>query len=809
MPRARETNRLDELYHDGVALGRTLFKSRKDQATEGLPKGTQPHKPINSFFSYSDFTIFARNTLNVVLNCRQYHIPAIVQHVGDGIGLLSEFRDFVKERAQIEKDYADKLEKLTKRYAVKKDKKKGVEKQDRMGDDDDEWNWEDTESTTFKAWVTLLSETEAIARSRAHFSEKLTTQVSDNLKIIAAKKEEARKKHIAFYQKLKADRDKSYNDKDSAKKAYDDSCEELETLRAKIDRTGDYPEKVGSMFSDIARVASFVSVGFHSVFHRHHETDFMLYHYSYILICCNVPMYIQLKKQEEQILINRNNNKNIYLLAVGVANAHKQKFYDEDIPALADVRTNSIHTFHLQNLNASRILVLRDIMNSYVELDASCLRETQTHLKILSGTVQAMDPDTDANNFIRQCVASAAAIDIASRGESLARTQFVFKPWNGGDRASATVVDRVGVEGWAGRERLLAGIGLCFGKDVDLVSEDSAVVYLNNILVKDRKKLAEISADLDKRGREADSFAVQKQKLEGMNDPQGVHDVTEPPVSKPAGTISSKPRSQSRRRAITAKCGYNCHAKCEMKVPPDCARVKGKIARKPSMAVQPQSTSAVPPPPSVSPVGTIRSNRSITSAPSSSSASLQPPIYNAASKPRSPTSPAVPKPAKVKQMTATALYDYDAETDEELPLKEGDVLTVIQADAYVSSREVAYLFMHASPYALPVRADGSGWIKARKNFREGLVPANYIQVHTPSAGTTPASPRSQKTSYFDETPAQEYVRVLYDFKGQSPEELSLRTGDVITLTSRGEDGWWEGTLNGRSGIFPENYVEKM
>lgn len=115
-----------------------------------------------------------------------------------------------------------------------------------------------------------------------------------------------------------------------------------------------------------------------------------------------------------------------------------------------------------------------------------------------------------------------------------------------------------------------------------------------------------------------------------------------------------------------------------MKVPPDCTRVKGKITRKPSMAVQPQSTSAVPPPPSVSPVGTIRSNRSNTSA-SSSSASLQPPIYNAATKPRSPTSPA-PKPAKVKQVTATALYAYDAETDEELPLKEGDVLTVIQKD---------------------------------------------------------------------------------------------------------------------------------
>jgi Variant SH3 domain len=32
-------------------------------------------------------------------------------------------------------------------------------------------------------------------------------------------------------------------------------------------------------------------------------------------------------------------------------------------------------------------------------------------------------------------------------------------------------------------------------------------------------------------------------------------------------------------------------------------------------------------------------------------------------------------------------------------------------------------------------------------------------------------------------------------------------GDVITVVSKSEDGWWTGTLNGASGTFPANHIE--
>ncbi|RUS30762.1 hypothetical protein BC938DRAFT_478989 [Jimgerdemannia flammicorona] len=707
-------------------------------------------------------------TIRTILRETQYHIPAIVQHVGDGIGLLHELRDFVKERAQIEKEYADKLEKLTKRYAVNKNKRKSNNDKQEKLDEDDEWAWDDTESTTFKSWTTILSETESIARSRALFCDKLTTNVTDNLKVIAAKKEEARKK------KLKADRDKAYTDRDSAKKAYDDSCEELENLRTKMDKTGD--------------------------------TD-----------------------------------KNVYLISIDVANAQKRKFFEEDIPALAD---------HLQDLNNSRILAFKSILDTYIELEASCLRETQTHLKIESQTVQAMDPNVDAELFINQCISNTSALEISTKGENVAKNQFVFKPWNGGERANGTIVDR----------------------DASLVNDESTVIFLTNVVIKDRKKLTEIEADLEKRWKEVEGLVSQKQKHESANDLPATHDAAEnymealrhiavinsfkvrydtevAMITEAIGDSALKARGHDfkatsfairttcdycqatiwglSKQGFTCKdCGYNCHTKCEMKVPPDCTGIKGKIARRVTVTSQSNTLSKSPTSPNLSPTNTVRSSRSI----SASSASLQPPTLNASSKPRS-TSPATPNPAlskskTTKQLMATALYDYDADGDDELSVKEGDTLTVLEDDdgsgwikvrntPYKSLSQMAYVYLARSfqdfiyfQQMVFIRADPRPLNRQERTSARGsfqritsrsgaprlLVVLNHLARILRRILRVCRQPRRKSMA-------------LYDFKAQNPEELSIRAGDVITLTSKDEGGWWQGTLKGRSGIFPENYVK--
>ena len=40
-------------------------------------------------------------------------------------------------------------------------------------------------------------------------------------------------------------------------------------------------------------------------------------------------------------------------------------------------------------------------------------------------------------------------------------------------------------------------------------------------------------------------------------------------------------------------------------------------------------------------------------------------------------------------------------------------------------------------------------------------------------------------------------------------QLKFKKGDIITITQKEDGGWWEGTLDGRTGWFPSNYVEEL
>ena len=56
---------------------------------------------------------------------------------------------------------------------------------------------------------------------------------------------------------------------------------------------------------------------------------------------------------------------------------------------------------------------------------------------------------------------------------------------------------------------------------------------------------------------------------------------------------------------------------------------------------------------------------------------------------------------------------------------------------------------------------------------------------------------------------QQQCRVLFSYAPTQEDELELRPGDVIDFDGEVEDGWWRGTINGRSGVFPSNFVEMI
>lgn len=100
----------------------------------------------------------------------------------------------------------------------------------------------------------------------------------------------------------------------------------------------------------------------------------------------------------------------------------------------------------------------------------------------------------------------------------------------------------------------------------------------------------------------------------------------------------------------------------------------------------------------------------------------------------------------------------------------------------------------------------------------GLFPANYVEVC------------KHKTSFdwrfkiflfifqiiphdgVKTTPRKSYegqARAKYNFIAQTHLELSLAKGELVVLTRRVDDNWFEGKIGGRKGIFPVSYVDVL
>jgi hypothetical protein len=116
---------------------------------------------------------------------------------------------------------------------------------------------------------------------------------------------------------------------------------------------------------------------------------------------------------------------------------------------------------------------------------------------------------------------------------------------------------------------------------------------------------------------------------------------------------------------------------------------------------------------------------------------------------------------------AKALYDYAAAEAGELPFKKGDVLSVTMVDE-------------------------SGWWEGEFNGAVGLFPGNHVQM---------LDDNSKK--------ARKKVKILFDFDASSPDELTVKEGQTISVESENQ-GWYIGVNEkGETGLFPANYAEPV
>ncbi|XP_072321302.1 proline-serine-threonine phosphatase-interacting protein 1-like [Eucyclogobius newberryi] len=98
-------------------------------------------------------------------------------------------------------------------------------------------------------------------------------------------------------------------------------------------------------------------------------------------------------------------------------------------------------------------------------------------------------------------------------------------------------------------------------------------------------------------------------------------------------------------------------------------------------------------------------------------------------------------------------------------------------------------------------------VESARNSRLTLTSSGEIDI-LESGGYAPLPVFEQNTSTVESADTDRWI-VLYAYKAQEDDELSIRRGDVVQVLERGEDGWWSVDRDGTCGLVPGNYLDKL
>ncbi|XP_060556964.1 SH3 domain-containing protein 19-like [Ruditapes philippinarum] len=126
-----------------------------------------------------------------------------------------------------------------------------------------------------------------------------------------------------------------------------------------------------------------------------------------------------------------------------------------------------------------------------------------------------------------------------------------------------------------------------------------------------------------------------------------------------------------------------------------------------------------------------------------------------------------------------ALYDYPAQSMDDLEFNEGDNIEIIER----------------------ISAD---WLKGKIGGKTGMFPSAFVDV---KVDITETGPTASEPDHEEVT--EVYGVALYDFSGEADNELTFHAGDrfVVQDLVEGAEDWRWGVINGHRGMFPATFVE--
>ncbi|KAJ5520377.1 hypothetical protein N7463_000830 [Penicillium fimorum] len=719
--------------------------------------------------------------------------------VSNGISWVDEINQFYRERSAIEKEYATKLTALCKKYYDRKAKKISPLS---VGDTPT-LTPGSLESASLTTWTTQLNAVESHAAERDKFASELIVQVADPLKQAATQYEEIRKCHVEYYGKLEKEREAAYGDLKKAKGKYDGACQEVESRRKKMESAFD-----------------------------HGKTKAQTAYQQQILEMNNYKAWL-----------------NLYLISINVTNKLKEKFYHEYVPEVID---------GLQNLNETRVAKMNVMWSHAAQLEKASLSNSTEHIAKLLVEIPRNNPRLDSLMFLQH-----------NATQSQEPANLVFEPspvWH---------------------------------DDATIVIDEAAKVFLRNVLTKSKAQIHELRVESDRKKREVEGSKKVRENIQHGKDnrneldvvrsmfyiQESLHEVDRKWVTAEvetatimavAGDLSLGAQNHNFRSqtfkiptncdlcgeriwGLSAKgfdcrdCGYTCHSKCQMKVPPECPGEQTKEEKKKLKALRQEQAGAMPAvdigtPTASSAAPSLSRQNTMNSLSSGYAASTTRSVSNIATQPtpevpaeEPPTPVAQTKPAaaapkrnrvlappptaymtapppndsgmgsRSKEPRGKMLYAYQATGADEVSVEDGDEVVILQPD------------------------DGSGWLYVRSGAREGLVPTAYVEAAptpSPVPSASPSMPERPGSTYSNSSaslagsaapkrvgPAVaprrgakklQYVEALYEYEARSDMEWNMAEGDRFVLINRDSgDGWADVERGGVTKSVPANYIQEV
>uniref|UniRef100_A0A803TQT1 SH3 domain containing kinase binding protein 1 n=1 Tax=Anolis carolinensis TaxID=28377 RepID=A0A803TQT1_ANOCA len=159
---------------------------------------------------------------------------------------------------------------------------------------------------------------------------------------------------------------------------------------------------------------------------------------------------------------------------------------------------------------------------------------------------------------------------------------------------------------------------------------------------------------------------------------------------------------------------------------------------------------------------------------------------------------------RTMSLEAIVEFDYKAQHDDELTISVGDIITHI-------------------------RKEDGGWWEGQLKGRRGLFPDNFVREIKKDVKKEPFASRATeksihevsngsplllsetiiRTSKKGDRNRRRRCQVAFSYMPQNEDELELKVGDIIEVVGEVEEGWWEGVLHGKTGMFPSNFIKEL